>query len=83
MLDSENDGVFYIKTSDNVGICKLRVFKYQEVTEQPKQSNVDLSEYVKKSELEAMLATIMGGSNEKQSVSTTQPESKSGKRITQ
>ena len=33
LMDSENDGIFYIKTSDNIGMCNLRVFKYEEIKE--------------------------------------------------
>ena len=62
LLDSENDGKFYIKTSDNVGMCNLRVFKYEEITNVPKQnSELDLSEYVKRSELESLIKSIIGG----------------------
>lgn len=71
MLDSENDGIFYIKTSDNVGMCNLRIFKFTEITEQqPQRINPD--EYVKKSELEALINQMLGGPNE-QSVSTVKP----------
>lgn len=83
LLDSENDGVFYIKTSDNVGMCNLRMFKYEEITTQQKQPTVDMSEYVKRSELEELITTIMGGMKNEQSVPATQSETKSGKRITQ
>ena len=83
LLDSENDGIFYIKTSDNVGMCNLRTFKYEEITNQPKQSdNIDMSEYVKKSELETLIANILGGAKNEQSVQTTQSDTKSGKSIT-
>lgn len=72
LLDSENDGRFYIKVSDNVGMCTLRTFDYSEVTEQPTQSqNIDLSEYVKKSELQSLIASMLGGTKHEQSVSTT------------
>lgn len=62
LLDSENDGRFYIKVSDNVGMCTLRVFSFVEITneEKPKQ-DVDLSEYVKKSELQELLENMLGG----------------------
>ena len=66
MLDSENDGVFYIKTSDNVGMCNLRIFKFEEVTESQTKPNLD--EYVKKSELEALLNSMLGGNSNEQSV---------------
>ena len=48
LLDSENDGVFYIKVSDNVGMCSLRTFKYSEVTESK-------PEYITRAELEEAL----------------------------
>ena len=32
LMDSENEGRFYIKVSDNVGMCNLRVFKYEEIS---------------------------------------------------
>lgn len=83
LLDSENDGTFYIKTSDNVGMCNLRVFKYEEITAQQKQSNADLSEYVKKSELESLIMNIIGGKKNEQSVPTTESKAKSSKLITQ
>lgn len=67
LMDSENDGVFYIKISDNVGMCTLRTFKYTEVTATPTQAN--LEEYVKKTDLknevEALVSSMLGGkSNE-------------------
>ena len=69
LMDSENDGRFYIKVSDNVGMCNLRVFKYEEITDTPAAtSNIDLSEYVKKSELQSLISSMIGGKHE-QSVS--------------
>ena len=82
LLDSENENIFYIKTSDNVGMCSLRVFKYEEITEKQKSSTTDMSEYVKKSEVEALILSLIGGTSNEQSVSTTKPEGKSGKLIT-
>ena len=70
LLDSENDGRFYIKVSDNVGMCTLRTFAYEEITDTPTTQNIDLSQYVKRSELESLLNEMLGGTNE-QSVSTT------------
>ena len=73
MLDSDNDGIFYIKTSDNVGMCNLRVFKFEEITQQQTQ-RINPDEYVKKSELEALINSMLGGSNEQ-----TIPTAKSNK----
>lgn len=68
LMDSENDGIFYIKVSDNVGMCNLRTFKYTEITSQP-TSQIDLSNYVTRQELETAIANMRGIKNE-QSVST-------------
>ena len=70
LMDSENDGRFYIKVSDNVGMCTLRIFKYEEITNQPTEPHIDLSEYVKKSELKSLINSMLGGANNEQSVST-------------
>ena len=71
LLDSENEGVFYIKVSDNVGMCTLRIFKYEEVQQNKYQTQqqTDMSEYVKKSELEAYINDIFGGDLNEQTVS--------------
>lgn len=72
LMDSENDGIFYIKTSDNIGMCNLRTFRYEEVLENPTK-NLDMTEYVKKSELQDLLNSMLGGgtSNE-QPISTNE-----------
>ena len=57
LMDSENDGRFYIKVSDNVGMCNLRVFSYKEVTENP-TPKVDMSNYVTRQELEDAIRSI-------------------------
>lgn len=60
ILDSENEGIFYIKSTDNIGMCTLRVFKYEEI-KQTQSQQVDLSEYVKKTELESYINNLLGG----------------------
>ena len=50
LLDSEVDGIFYIKSSDNIGMCTIRTFKFEEVVEEQKEE----SQYVTKKELEEM-----------------------------
>ena len=64
LMDSENDGIFYIKTSDNIGMCNLRIFKYEEITEQKSTPQPNLSEYVRKDELESLINSMLGGTNE-------------------
>lgn len=31
LLDAENEGRFYIKTTDNIGMCNIRTFNFKEV----------------------------------------------------
>lgn len=73
LLDSENEGIFYIKTSDNVGMCNLRIFKYEEINSTPTQQ-IDTSQFVTKAELEEALAKI-GGHIDEQLISTTKRKS--------
>lgn len=47
LMDSENEGMFYIKTTDNIGISTMRTFKYEEVTDKP-----TAQKYVTMTELE-------------------------------
>ena len=61
LLDSEV-GKFYIKTTDDIGLGKLRVFTY---TEEPDNEvttssapNLDLSNYVTRSEVQEMIKEI-------------------------
>ena len=71
ILDSENEGVMYIKSSDNIGMCSLRAFRFNEVTDQLINNghNTDMSEYVKSSDLDARVEAVVnrllgGGTNE-------------------
>lgn len=66
LLDSEV-GKFYIKTTDDIGLGKLRVFNYIEQpdieerasqTEMTTFSEIDLSNYVTKQQMEQMLKEI-------------------------
>lgn len=62
LMDSENDGIFYIKTTDNIGMANLRVFKYTEITAnemKPQVAGVDLSQYVKRDELSELIKGIL------------------------
>ena len=76
LLDSENDGIFYIKVSDNVGMCNLRTFKYEEIGEQPKSSSVNLDNYVTRDELTKVINDLKGAmTNGKQSIQSTKQKS--------
>lgn len=67
LMDSENDGVFYIKVSDNVGMCTLRTFKYVETTNQPQADK-----YVTREEFENLIKQL-GGLDEQPVQSTKFP----------
>jgi hypothetical protein len=80
LLDSESDK-FYIKTSDNIGMCNLRVFEFTEITNNPqavqKQPEIDMSNYVTKSEFEDALKNINGGRNNGKQYISSNEQSKS------
>lgn len=65
LMDSENDNIFYIKVSDNVGMCTLRTFRYEEITSTPTNS-VDLSKYITREEFE----NVIGGLKNEQPISS-------------
>ena len=75
LMDSENDGRFYIKVSDNVGMCNLRTFSYEEITDTP-TPQVDMSQYVTKDELNVLIQNLLGDKNDEQSVPATKSKSK-------
>ena len=74
LMDSENDGIFYIKVCDNIGMCSLRKFRYQEIIDEPQQTN----QYVTRDELMNILKelkneqTIPGIDTEQSSTKRTQ-----------
>lgn len=74
LMDSENDGIFYIKICDNIGMCSLRKFRYQEIIDEPQQTN----QYVTRDELMNILKelkneqTISGIDTEQSSTKRTQ-----------
>lgn len=63
LMDQESD-TFYIKTCDNVGMCNLRTFKYQEEIQKT-------NDYITRSELEE----ILRGIKNEQSISGNAAES--------
>ena len=80
MLDNQANK-FYIKTTDDIGLGRLRVFNYSEeedidsptVVTQAQQP-LDLSNYVTKQELEKIITTLKGEVKHEQSVSTTKQQ---------
>ena len=75
LLDSENNGIFYIKICDGVGMYTLRRFRYEEISDVSTTEKADLSEYVKKSELQELIKSMLGGNSNEQSISRTDGKS--------
>ena len=79
LLDSEVRK-FYIKTTDDIGLGKLRVFSYVEEPDNDSTNtsssvpNIDLSNYVTKTELEEIVKEIK--SNNEPIVSTVKSDTK-------
>lgn len=61
MLDN-NESKFYVKSADAYGVTTLKAFEFTEITnkndfkEVSKESNINLSEYIKKSEIDEIIA---------------------------
>lgn len=70
LMDSENEGVFYIKTADISGMpMPLRIFDFKE--RKQKQENTQINnEYITRKEFEKRLSELKN--NAKQSVQSTQ-----------
>lgn len=64
LMDSESNDTFFIKICDDIGRCTLRKFTYHEESTETPPVTQDLSEYVKKSELQSLLNEMLGGKNE-------------------
>ena len=73
LMDSENDR-FYIKTSDNIGMCNLRIFKFTEITETSSNTQIDTSQFVTREEFNQLVNQLGGLDNGKQSISTIKSE---------
>lgn len=77
MLDNQANK-FYIKTTDDIGLGRLRIFNYSEQDDsqmhnQNTLNSVDMSNYVTKQELQSIIATLKGVKDNEQSISTTKP----------
>lgn len=74
-LDSEIDNRAYIKIADELGATKLRKFELTEITEAETTSK-DLSDYVRKDELQELIMTLLPGKEvivDEQPIQSTQP----------
>lgn len=59
MLDSENEDTMYIVSSDEVGMRKMRMFRFSEVEiKQPGQ--VDMSQYATKDDVRNIILEMFG-----------------------
>lgn len=81
LMDSENDGRFYIKTCDNIGMCSLRYFDYSETSAATiKAPEFDTTQFVTKNELAAVINDLKEGLKHEQPVSTVEQNNRySGK----
>lgn len=82
LMDSEKNRM-YIKTSDNIGMCNLRIFDFTEITETSQGHNSvatqpDLSQYVTRDELNNILEQLNGGKDSEQSVQPTKSNKSTG-----
>lgn len=74
-LDSEIDNRAYIKIADELGATKLRKFELTEITDAETTSK-DLSDYVRKDELQELIMTLLPGKEvivDEQPIQSTQP----------
>lgn len=61
LFDSDNDGIFYIKTCDAQGMCNLRTFDYTERNAKPANTSVlNPDEYVTRKEYNELLKALSG-----------------------
>lgn len=53
LMDSENEGIFYIKSCDNIGLSSLRTFMYEEITD-----NSESKDYVTRQEFDKIIIEL-------------------------
>ena len=63
-LDSEHTGMMYIKLSDELGMCKVRTFRFQEVETANESRKDDASQYIRKDELPALILELLARKKE-------------------
>lgn len=66
LMDSDNDGVFYIKISDNIGMCSLRIFKYEEI-----QQGQNTTNYVTRDEVNELVDRLVKEKLDESTISAT------------
>ena len=87
LLDAENEGMFYIKSADNIGMSTLRIFKYKEIVDTqpvntPQMANAPV-EYATRQEVQELRDMISsltyqhrGGGRNEQSIQSAQYRAK-------
>ena len=83
LLDSEAEGKMYIKVSDNIGMSSLRIFNYVEeipssASKQPTDEHLDLSQFVKRDELEILIKELLQKNEQTISATTTTTSGNAG-----
>lgn len=79
LFDSEIEGRFYIKSSDNIGMCSMRYFNFSEINN-PQLSNTDMSQYITKEQvLELIKSEMKGGKTNVKPVISTNDDVASSK----
>ena len=68
LMDSENEHIFYIKVCDEIGMCTVRAFHFDEVTSQPQNDFVTKNDL--KAEVEKLLNELLGGVSNDKSLQT-------------
>lgn len=60
LMDSENDNIFYIKVSDNIGMSSLRTFRFDEIHDFEKSSvqTLNADDYVTREEFNKLLKDL-------------------------
>ena len=75
-LDSEIENRAYIKIADELGATKLRKFDIIEIFEDAGTTSKDLSDYVRKDELQELIMTLLPGKEvivDESTIQSTQP----------
>lgn len=68
LMDSENEHTFYIKVCDEIGMCTIRPFHFDEVTSQPQNDFVTKNDL--KTEVEKIINDMLGGGTNDKSLQT-------------
>lgn len=63
LLDSENENTMYIVSSDEVGMRKMRVFKFEEI-EIKQPTSVDMAQYCTKDDVRNIILEMMASKKE-------------------